>query len=157
LRKSRWAWFARSRYGFEPTGEERRAMMRLRESFPPNASHQEVDAALVRLLSPERFAAYRRSNDSDFNWFSKVASRLDWPADTPAAAYNAKLAAQETAARIRSHPNLPPDQQTAALLDIQAETENHLRQLLGPEVFGTYRRQNSKWLEELSTIDHPTP
>jgi hypothetical protein len=157
LRKSPFAWFAAPRYGFEPTEEERRAMIRLRESFAPDAKPEEVETALADLLNPERFAAYQRSKDSDFIAFSKLASRLELPAETASAGYAAKLAAQQTAAQIRSHPLMPPDLQAAALLEVQAETQNHLRHLLSPEAFQAYRDQNGRWLEQLGKVDSPKP
>jgi hypothetical protein len=157
LRKSPVAWFARPGYGFEPTEEERRAMIRLRESFAPDAKPLEVETALGDLLNPERFAAYQRSKDSDFIAFSKLASRLELPAETATAGYAAKQAAQQTAAQIRSHPLMPPDLQAAALLEIQHETENHLQHLLSPEAFQAYRDQNSRWLEQLGIVDSSQP
>jgi hypothetical protein len=115
------------------------------------ASQAENAGEQIReLLGPERHAVYERSTDSAYQLTLNVTERFDLPPQTAVQVYDMQKAAHAAARQVRGNTDLTPDERTAILAEIQAETERSIGSVLDPDVFKVYRRYTGDWIGSLS-------
>lgn len=154
--------------GFEPTGEEYRQVaewkLALDDEHPLPGRHdpgfevmararQEaeagIEAQMKELLGEERFAAYDRSKQSDYQQLHELGDQFALPESKVNQAWEMQRMAINTAAQIRADDSLTPDEQRAALGAIQQETRQSFESLLTDEIFQAYRLRNGQWIDQL--------
>ncbi|MBC8002519.1 MAG: hypothetical protein H7X97_08015, partial [Opitutaceae bacterium] len=128
---------ARSNSGQRPSPDELKAMQQ---------KQKEQDDALAAALGPDRMKEYKLADQYEFK------NLLDGGVAKEVVFKVADMKTEvETASRlIRQDQSLTPDQRTAALRDIQRETEKSLNDLLGERRARHYSRSGGSWLRNLS-------
>ena len=133
---------ARSNSGQRPSPDEMKAMQQ---------KQKEQDDALAAALGPDRMKEYRLADQYEFK------NLLDGGVAKEVVFKVADMKTEvETASRlIRQDQSLTPDQRTAALRDIQRETEKSLNDLLGERRARYYTRSGGYWLRNLAPPPAP--
>ena len=133
---------ARSNSDKRPSPDEMKAMQQ---------RQKEQDDALAAALGPDRMKEYKLADQYEFK------NLLDGGVTKEVVFKVADMKTEvETASRlIRQDQSLTPDQRTAALREIQTETEKSLSALLGERRARYYTRSGGYWLRNLAPP--PTP
>lgn len=150
---------------FEPTEEEYRALVQLRLDFDRqfgalNLSGEEqvrkraAEAVLIQevkgLLSPERFAEYELTANSDFRNTVNALGQFNF--DLPVAREVMALRRDVTAraAAIASNPVYTAEQRAAELAALHREASSKLTSQLGPKAYESFERNSAgNWLRKL--------
>ena len=107
-------------------------------------------AQLKEALGPERYQAYIRSGDHDYQQLVSATKRFELPADTPAKVYNLRDEVPQAALRIADDTNLTPEQKKAELQKLADATRERVKGLLGGDVAQVYFDNNGmQWLRQL--------
>ncbi len=155
-------------YGFEPTEDEWRALVRKKMEFdeanpyPPGdgpevkakrtaweQARNQVNDQYKTVLGNERYETFSRAQQRDYQQIYKVAERCDLPAAVADQVYEMKRAAEAQARELRGNTGLSEEHRSAALQAIQRETENGMRDALGERAFQTYSRYGGDWVKGL--------
>jgi len=149
--------------GFRASEGEFRELFRIRQSYERGleenvdvrdpevvearlrALQQLADASRVA-LGPDRYAAYERSRDVDFQSLLRMTRYFGAPEGTAEAVHALQQSVVARADRISADTSLSEQQQGEALADIQGQTEQALADLLGARVLGEYRRSQRWWI-----------
>ena len=148
LRRSPHAGLIGSLYGFEPTPEERDAILRWRESAGDEVTNEDWERGLRPLLGDARFAQLERGRDSDYRDLVEMTAHLGMEEYVANEVYATRQAAANAEAAIRALESLEPERQFEALAELRAATEQAVRAELGEEAFGVYMR-HADWLKGL--------
>jgi len=105
-------------------------------------------------LGEERYQEYKRAQDYAFQSMYRVAERENLGKDAAVKAYKMKKTAEDEARKLRSDNSLTPEQRTAALAAIRAETENGIRTVFGEKGYESYQNQ-AYWLKTISPDPKP--
>ena len=150
---------------FEPTEEEYRALVQLRLDFDrqfgaSNLSEEEqarkrtAEVVLAQevkgLLTPERFAEYELTANSDFrNTINALGQfNFDLPVVREVMALRHDITAR--AAAIETNPAYTTEQRAAELAALQREASSKLTSQLGPKAYEAFERTGAgKWLRNL--------
>ena len=108
------------------------------------------DDAVRLLLGPEKFAAYQRSADHDYNQIVRVTERFDLPETTAIQLYQLQKEAAAQAKNIRADQTRTGEEQQNLLQAIRTETERTISASLGPAEFKAYQKYNGYLLDRLA-------
>lgn len=153
-------------YGFDTTPEELRELARKKMEFDEahpapqegnsaeaKAQREEWQKTKVQLndqyksvLGADRFAAFQRSQEGDYQDILRVVERCELPAENATRVFDMKRAFEETAQQLRQNTTLNEEERALALEVIRQETERTVRQTLGDRGFQTYLRYRGDWL-----------
>jgi len=147
--------------GFDPSEDEFRRIYGLRkaldeqfENFDPNnkdvqrrraEANQKLDEDLKNVLTPERYAEYKLSQDAAYKQALAFARAWDLPKESATAVYSIRKAAEQQIAAIQS---VAAEDRQAAAVALRAQIESSLRETLGDKAFKSYQRSQS-WLRAL--------
>jgi hypothetical protein len=153
-------------YDFEATPDEWRELIRKKMDFdeahpiPPGntpearaqreawpQSLNQLDTQYQSVLGTERFAAFQRAQQGDYQDILRVVERCELPSAAAVQVYDMKHAFEESARQLRQNTALGAEQRTIALEAMRRETERSVRQALGDRGFQTYQRYRGDWLE----------
>ena len=148
LRASSQAYFVKELYGFEPTSDERRAIIRLEEAYDGKAPETE----LQKLLGDERFAQFQRGRDPSFHSIYNFASNLGLGEDRMIAVYELKQNAERLAATVRTKASVPLGQRRATLEALRQQTEAAIGSHFGEAGREMYKRSGGWWMERLTDL-----
>lgn len=166
-REGQWAGGLR---GFEPTEAEWRAVTDALKTManppkpqassaqpgnpgteaPPETAEQARRRALETALGSERYAGYERASDGAYQQTRKVTRRLRLTDESAAEAWEIQRAATAAAEALRHNTALEDGSRQAALSEVNAEALRSLRQVLGDQGFGVYRKYAGDWLGTLA-------
>ena len=105
---------------------------------------------LKEALGPERYQAYVRSNDHDYQQHVAATKRFALPEGTPAKVFNLRDEVPQAALRIADDANLTPEQKKAELQKLAQATRERVKDTLGGEVAQVYFDNNGmQWLRQL--------
>jgi hypothetical protein len=152
-------------YGFDTTPEELRELARKKMEFDEahpapqgnsseaKAQREEWQKTKVQLddqyksvLGADRFAAFQRSQEGDYQDILRVVERCELPAENATRVFDMKRAFEESAQQLRQTTTLNEEERALALEVIRQETERTVRQTLGDRGFQTYLRYRGDWL-----------
>jgi hypothetical protein len=165
LRTSSGASLRHQVYGFDTTPEELRELARKKMEFDEahpapqgnsaeaKAQREEWQKTKVQLddqyksvLGADRFAAFQRSQEGDYQDILRVVERCELPAENATRVFDMKRAFEESAQQLRQTTTLNEEERALALEVIRQETERTVRQTLGDRGFQTYLRYRGDWL-----------
>lgn len=164
-------------YGFEPSQAEFDQVYRVRKAFEgvldaslindPDLSSERKDTAVLeaetalnaelgRILGKDRFAAYRKATDPDWQ---VLTGQMAVSEEVASQIYSMKQQAALQKQRVEYNPSLTLEQRQAALMAIRRETQNTLAGVLGSGAYDEYRRLGGDWLANLdrTTADAVPP
>ena len=113
---------------------------------------QTAQAQIKQMLGETRYAEYLRAKDGRYTELANFSDRLQLPEKTTLAVYEARLAAEQLAKRLRQDATASTAEREAALTVVRTETENTIRQLMGANAFGDFQQYSGSWLQALG---HP--
>jgi len=147
--------------GFDPTEEEFRRIFALRQPVDQQfedmdgndaqarqrrtEAYAQLDQTIRNTLSPERLAAYAKSQDRAYRDTLSFASAWDLPQETASAVYAIRQSAEQKMQQLSS---AAADQRQTGLAGLRAEVEQSLRTTLGEKAYASYIR-NQSWLRQL--------
>lgn len=117
---------------------------------PPETAEQTRRRALETALGSERYAEYERANDGSYQQTRKVTRRLGLTDESAAEAWEIQRAATAAAESLRGNSSLEDGPRQAALTEVNAEALRSLRQVLGDQGLGVYRKYAGDWLGTLA-------
>jgi hypothetical protein len=131
-------------------------LIRPRDQADGGKARQEAEKAmqaqLKNALGPDRYRAYVRSNDQDYQQLQNATKRFGLPPDTPARLFDLRDEVPRAALRVADDANLTPAQKRAELNKLVAETRDRVRGTLGPDVAKVYFDHNGmQWLRQLES------
>ena len=107
-------------------------------------------AQIKEALGPERYKAYVRSNEHDYQQLQNATKRFGLPAETPARVFDLRDEVPQAAARIADDVNLTPEEKKAAVAKLAADTRDQVRSTLGDDVAKVFFENNGmQWLRQL--------
>lgn len=122
------------------------------------AELEERTQTQIRTLFGEtRYREYQRASDYKYNQTAKLTDRLQLPETTAQAVYEARLAAEKLASRLRADTNTTEEERAAALAAVRTETENSLRSLVAPAAYADFKINSENWLNGLSQPANASP
>jgi hypothetical protein len=113
------------------------------------AAEKEMKEALKTTLGEARYAEYERSQDYNYQSIYRVTEKNGLPKDSAIKVYDMKKAAEDEARKVRQDKSLTPEQRTAALGGIRAETEKAIQTVMGDKGYKSYQGQ-AYWLKGIS-------
>jgi predicted metal-binding transcription factor (methanogenesis marker protein 9) len=137
---------------FTASNEEIREIVRIREAerkgvqSRDGVSSEEGAWQISSLLGPDRFEAFKRAQDFEFQQLSRLGERLNLSPEVVASAYEVRILAEKRIAEVEAQRALGEAARNSALARIRAETENSLNDTLGPEAFAAVRKGWQDWL-----------
>jgi hypothetical protein len=160
--------------GFEPTEQEFLELFQKRKAYDDEfgvagmgaanlkgeakekqlAAEKQLNDAIKAELGDERYQEYKRAQDYAFQAMYRVTERENLGKDVAVKAYEMKQAAEDAARKLRSDSSLTPQQRTAALAGIRAETEKGMRTVFGEKGYESYESQ-AWWLKGISPDPKP--
>jgi hypothetical protein len=132
--------------GFEPTPQERAAIMDWRVSAGDEVAEGVWEAALRSLLGEVRYAEMERALDPNYRELYEMTAHFGLDHSVANELYAAQQASATAVAGLRAEEELEPERRLEGLAEVQAESERAVRALLGDEVFGVYARR-ADWLK----------
>ncbi|MCI0540551.1 MAG: hypothetical protein L0Z50_35575 [Verrucomicrobiales bacterium] len=150
LRTSKQAYIVSNLYGFEPTREEIREILKLKEAH----SGKVPDEHLRSLLGDERFTQFQRAQDPAFHAIYKVGSHVGIAADQMVQAYDWKRQAEATAKLIRANRDMPLEGRRSALEALRSQAEAEAAVHLGESGRAIYRRNGGWWIDGLAALEN---
>ncbi len=121
----------------QPTADERKALAEKQKA---------LDADLAQTVGTNRVAEYKL--EQDYGYRNLIDSGV--PKASVFALDDMKKQAQDAASKIRKDTTLTPEQRTAALAAIRAETQNSIGGLLNEKQAKTYANQGGWWLNSIA-------
>lgn len=124
---------------------------RTQEELKARAEAEKAVKAQIRdALGADRYAAYVRAQDNDYQQLRNATQRFQLPADTPDRIYALRDEVPRRATRIADDSSLSADQKREALKKLAAETRDSVRATLGSEVAQVYFANNGmSWVNHL--------
>lgn len=114
----------------------------------------ELKAAIKEAIGDDRYAAYERAQDWNFQQIVRAANKADLGTDEAVKVYDMRQVAIDEVGSIRADQQLSQAERTVLLEDIHAETERSIKEVLGEEGWDQYNRgANAYWLN--SMIESP--
>lgn len=109
-----------------------------------------MKAQIKSALGPERYQAYVRSNDHDYQQLQSATKRFQLPADTPAKIYDLRDEFPKKAMLVADDPNLTPEEKKAELGKLAGEARDRVKATLGADVAQVYFDNNGmQWVRQL--------
>jgi hypothetical protein len=129
---------------------------RMRRNNDPEArkergeAEKAMKAQIKEALGPERYQAYVRSNDHDYQQLQNATKRFQLPPDTPAKIYDLRDEFPKKAMLVADDPNLSPDEKKAELGKLAGEARERVKATLGADVAQVYFDNNGMpWVRQL--------
>jgi hypothetical protein len=119
------------------------------EKAKRKAAEKEMNDQLKGILGDERYAEYERSQDWNFQTLYRLTEKNGLEKEAANKVYDMKKVAEQEAKKIRDDKSLTPEQRTASLKAIRAETEASMGQVLGDKTYKSYEKQ-AWWLNSIS-------
>jgi len=151
---------------FDPTEDEYKRIFPIRKEYddkysdldrtdPDQAKQraegvQIMDDKIQAVLSPERFADYRRNRDNDYRDAFQFVKLWELPKDTINTLYEAKKAVDDRVREIRADTSLNDTTRRAQLAQAQAQAQQTLKGALGDRAFQGYLRGRGSWLRTIA-------
>jgi hypothetical protein len=92
------------------------------------------------ILGEQRYADYQRSRDGQFRNLARLAQETGLPSETAIKAWDVQRLARDESNRLRSNPDLTPEQRDQSMRQMQAELDAAMTQLLGKEAFDRFQQ-----------------
>jgi hypothetical protein len=108
------------------------------------------DEPIRQLLGPEKFDAYQRSLDNDYQQTLRITERFELPEATALQIYQMQKEAQAQAKKIRDDKSRAVGERQAILQAMQSESEKSISAALGATEFKAYQKYNGAWMEQLA-------
>jgi len=158
--------------GFEPSEEEFRKIFRLQKTFDDDfnqafdatddnaltlkaRTQQDAQEALngevQKILGPERYAEYQRSQDGEFRTLLQLGDRFQLGREVANSVYDMKNTSERQKQQVELNPSLTEEQRNQMLVAIARETERSVAGLMGDEAYRAYARNGGAWMDGLST------
>ena len=149
--------------GFEPSETEFRALFQaqqaLNEKFPgtftsiddaarteaQRSFHEQVRSA----LGAERYAAYVRETNSEFQQLDRIAQKGNLPREVAVQAFDVRDSVAQESRRIYDDPGLTPDAKRAALQQLAQGARTRILSTLGPVAGPEYMKVADIWLNNV--------
>jgi len=160
--------------GFQPSPEEFQSIYNLRHNYDtiiesalaqgeltdPDArervlsdAEQSLEEEMRKTLGEERYEAYQRATDPDYQFLVKWSDRLQLSGQLADQVYAMKRQAEQQREQIEGNLQLTYEQRQQAYEAIAGETERSLSQLMGDQAFKTYRQAGGQWLKQLGPTE----
>lgn len=146
LRRSPYDHVVQDLYSFEPTPEERRAIIELHEAHDGNVPAE----ALSKALGDGRAGQFRRARDNAYESLHKLGTHLQLPEEYILRVYELKVGAEEQARALRVRSDLTSAQKGEALRRLEQVTLGNLDTYLGPDGRDLYLRNGGWWVKALT-------
>jgi hypothetical protein len=150
LRYSRYSHVARNLYSFEPSSQERQALIHLHEAYDGKVP----DGELGKALDNEQLLEFKRARDRSYEAIYQVGSYLKLPAEQIIRVYELKQASEERAKAIRGQPELNNRQKAELLRALESETLTGLASEFGPEGRNLYLKNGGWWMQGLTELEN---
>lgn len=98
-------------------------------------ANQRAEAQIQSILGETRYAEYQRARDNDFQQISRVAADSGLSSDVAVTAYNAQKQTQALIQQALQDPTLTQAQRLERRAQIQTESINQIRSLVGETAF----------------------
>lgn len=132
--------------GFEPTPQERAAIMDWRVSAGDATTEGVWEAVLRSLLGEVRYAEMERALDPNYRELYEMTAHFGMDPSVADEVYALQQATASALAGLRAGEGLESERYSEALTEVRIEAERAVRARLGDEVFGVYARR-ADWLK----------
>jgi hypothetical protein len=132
--------------GFEPTPEERVAILDWRESAGDEVAAADWETTLRPLLGDARFAEFERALDPNYRELFEMTAHFGLDHSVANEVFAVQQATATAVAGLRADEELEPERFFEALSEVQLEAERVVRARLGDAVFEVYARR-ADWLK----------
>lgn len=160
--------------GFKPTQEEFVRVFQAQKAFDDQFAHgagggdeaamalrgraewqaqRALEDELRRVLGPQRYAEYAKSQDGDYRALAQVAERFQLGPEAANSVYQMKAAAERQKAQVESNPNLSDVERAQRLAALAQQTERSVASVLGGTVYKDYQSGPGQWLNNLYFFD----
>jgi hypothetical protein len=102
---------------------------------------KKLDEQVRNLLGDKRYAEYQRGQDPDFQDLFQIVQRYSLAQDIATSIYDLQQSVRTQSEKIQGNSALSPDQKNAALSQLERQTENTVRELLGDKAFDLYHKR----------------
>jgi hypothetical protein len=171
LRTSRFPNICRKLYGFEATENDLRAIAQVYVSVdkelqgrkgPVSTDSKTNSAALLsqkltQLLGKERFAAFQRSQESDFRPISLLAQAFNLPTSSAVQVHELKRSSLELAHELRDSDVDAPSLRLKGFELLQRESYEKLYSVFGAAASQAYLKVAGDWLSGITNATKGTP
>jgi hypothetical protein len=99
-----------------------------------------LQETMKSILGEQRFADYQRARDGQFRNLARLAQETGLPSETAIKAWDVQRLARDESNRLRSNPDLTPEQRDQSMRQMQAELDATMSQLLGKEAFDRFQQ-----------------
>ncbi len=113
---------------------------------------RDFEAAVLKLLGPEKAADLNRADDERYHQVLSFAQERQLPRQTAVAAYELRIAAEDEAKRLVTDSAFDPSSVQIELETIQTATVTALTHLLGSERTQEYLAERGQWIEAITSI-----
>lgn len=108
-----------------------------------------ADARLRSLLGEERFAAFNRGRDREYQQLATLVQRVNLPESTAIDVFGIRETVTEESNRIYDDRTIPLEQKREALQSLARNARAQIRSALGDEVAGAYFQASDRWLNHV--------
>lgn len=136
---------------YDQWGNRMRQNQTQEEREARSAAEKNMKAEIRQALGDDRYKAYTRSQDHDYQQLTNATKRFELPADTPAKIYDLRDEVPLAATKIADDESLTPDQKKEELKKLAEATRDRVRGMLGAEVAQVYFDNNNgmQWVRQL--------
>jgi hypothetical protein len=163
-RNSSRADWAKSMEGVELSPGELAEIARLKDTDrrrvnPPATSAEDKEAAIKKLLGPERFAEFERAQDGTYQQWLSLSRRTGLGESELNTLWQKQKDVQAQAKQLVGDPALSAADRTAELTALRAQHEELIRESLAPNpgAFEAWQRQQTQWLKETFSLPVANP
>lgn len=114
-----------------------------------NEAEKAMKAQLRDALGAERYAAYVRAQDGDYQQLRNATKRFELPPDTPDKIYALRDEVPRRATQIADNPALTAEQKRAELKKLAEETRARVSATLGSEIAQVYMTNGLQWVKQM--------
>lgn len=107
---------------------------------------KQVAEQLKASLGAERYTAYMRSQNHEYQQLQTAAKRLDLPPETATTVFNLRYEVATEAKRIADNKDVDYDQKIRLLADLTKRTREQVQASLGAEAAEVYLKNGMNWL-----------
>ncbi len=112
---------------------------------------------LKKELGPDRYTAYVRSQDQDYQALVQIADRYALPKAKADKVYEMKMVAERQREQVATNPDLTEQQRTAALAAIARESQRSVVAELGSDLYEAYRESGGSWILQMPASETISP
>lgn len=145
LRFSSHSHLVQNRYSFQPSPEERKAIIKLYEEHQGKVPEAELEKA----LGTDRFNRFRLSRDEAYESIYKTGSSLNASEDQILRVFELKKSAEAAAQSLRARQNLSTPERNALLRSLYDDTLGRLTKQFGSDGRDLYLKDGGWWINNL--------